>query len=295
MTASVLPDAQGQKVPKRRRFDHTELHVYYDLGEHFEYLRQRRVARIAGVVEGAGEILRQAESKAKGANRDLERAFAMIKMSELDRQDAELDEAAAEHARCRIEAEILQSQTPDSAIERARSDLAAARVDMDRELHRVVPTLPPHTGQPTAEDYLHETGLLSDADYERLDEDPLYQAVRRKVNDAYRDMDKCRLAVYKQNPEWIAASAAAAAAHDREREAEKRVVLANAGTLGDKLDKHSAERAASQARVVIARGRAMIRELGGNPPPKPKDPPAPRSAKDNDKKQKHKQGGKKHN
>ncbi len=82
----------------------------------------------------------------------------------------------------------------------------------------------------------------------------------------------------------------AAAARDRKREAEKRIQLANAGTLSDKLTKHSAERAADEARVVIARGRAMIRELGGDPPPpprpRPKDPPHDYPGKNKSKKHK---------
>ena len=271
--ASFLSGAKGQTVVGGLRFDHTELDVYYDLADYFEFLRQRRIARVGGIVEVARETLHEAERKARSSHRELNVAWAKIKMAELDRQEAELEEAAAIHARCRIEAEILSKQDRESAIERARTELAARRLELDRELHRVIPRLPPHSGKPTAADYLHETALLGDADDKILENDALYQQTRRRVYEAYGELDRCRREVFKKDPAWVQANEKEAAAHDREREAEKRVVRANAGTLSDKLTMHSAERAAEKARLVIARGRAIIRELGGDPGPRPKDPP----------------------
>jgi hypothetical protein len=234
-------------------------------------------------VEAAREILREAESKGKKSSKELSVRRGMIWKANLDKQNAELEEASADQARSQIEAALRKEEEREPSIERALAELVAARAEMDRELHRVVPTLPTHKGQPTGGDYAHEMGIVGETDQRRLEEDVRYQEAKRKTYKAAAELNRSRHAIYKKHPDWVEATSSATAARLCRVEAEKRIVLANAGTLHAAHTAHTAERAAKEARLVIARGRAMIRELGGVPPPPPPGPKAKHSSKSSSK------------
>ena len=202
-----------------------------DYADILEHRRRVRAARIAGVVEAAREILREAESKGKKSSKDLSARRGKIWKSNLDKQNAELEEASADQARSQIEAALRKEEEHEPNIARALAELAAARAEMDRELHRVVPTLPPHKGQPTSGDYAHEMGLVGEADQRRLEDDVRYQEAKRRTYKVAAELNRSRHAIYEKQPDWAEATNSATSARHRKLEAEKRIVLANAGTL----------------------------------------------------------------
>ena len=70
-------------------------------------------------------------------------------------------------------------------------------------------------------------------------------------------------ALFEKDPDWVAARDAALKAKQVQAEANRELgKVTGVGQLGPKLDLHSVQDLAAQARAVIAAGRAALRSLG---------------------------------
>ena len=140
----------------------------------------------------------------------------------------------------------------------------AAREALDKELHRAL-SLPPHAGEVTAAKYAREMAGLSPSQRESLDADPSFQQALRALREAGQNLVRAKQALFENDPRWREAKQAASRAENKKRGADRNIVRDARGSSVPRRERNTAQDLAAQARLTIAAGKTVLRQLGAAP------------------------------
>lgn len=209
----------------------------------------------------ARRVLAQAESQASFSGQELAAAKKELDAARDEIEAAGSEERQAREERRNIESKLLADQGPESPLGKAQSAVDEAYLAVDRELHRAV-SLPEHGDKLTVADRSADASLLSADDKEALQSDAQFQAARDKLAAAKRSVTQARQDLLTNSPEWTAATKALTEAHEKETDLKQDANPEAARVVSKKRDLRTAEEVAAAARMTIARGEAMLRNLG---------------------------------
>jgi len=165
--------------------------------------KQKSVQTLQAELSAAQNALSQAETEFSSASPALQAAKSELDTAKerVDAKEKELHDAMKKHHE--LEAQLMASQTPDSPVGKAQTQLNAAEVDLDAQVHRIL-SLPPHTNAVTEADRAQEWLELSDSQKHRLKEDASYHAAFEKVEAMRTHLAEQRKLLFENDPGWKA-------------------------------------------------------------------------------------------
>jgi hypothetical protein len=263
---------------------HHHFHDYYGYWEHYalwhdgwwwypgeydDYVAARRqyaIAVIESQIAYAQEVLDEAVSSGEQAQSKLDGYQARIAAARSAIGDAMAEQSADNKSMHEIEAQMVSEQGPDSELGKAQAKVDEIRLLLDKEAHRVL-SLPQHSSQPKAAECAHELAILSPDQKDQLKSDAQFRAAEEELKAAIQEVVRVRRKLFETNKDWVAArDAATQAQHERAQADNELGKYTGPVQLGPKSQLHTAEALASQAREIIAAGRAALRSLGVSVP-----------------------------
>ena len=239
---------------------------YWDDYDYDEAWREATIAAIESQVAYAEDVLGEAVSSQEQAQDKLDEYHQRITAARTAIENASAEQADNNKSMHGIEAQVISAQGPDSALSKAQAKVDELRQSLDGEVHRVL-SLPPHAGKPTWADYVRELAILLPDQKEQLANDAKFRAVEEDVKAATREVLRERRALFEANADWVAARDAAFQAQRENAEADRELgKYTGPIQLAPKRQLRTAAGLASQAREIIAAGKAALRSLGARVP-----------------------------
>lgn len=223
--------------------------------------KKQMIQSIQNQVSAARQVLTAAESQTTMSQSQLSAAIARIEEAKQSIGEADSSGDSSMATLRGIEERLLDAVEPDSELGRAEAAVENAHELLDRELHRIL-TLPLHDGKLTAEDRESDRQLLSKSDRDSLRSDAEYQQALRDLGAAKQQYSRLRMDFFKRDSEWVAVSQSCREAARDEDKARQQATTAARQALPARREARNAQEVAEVARLTIAQGEALLRQLG---------------------------------
>jgi chromosome segregation ATPase len=194
--------------------------------------KQKTIDQIKAQVASAKHTLAVAEAKGQMSASQLEEARKKLSDARATLDEAQDDERAAAETLNDIEADLVDSQEPDSKVGQAKAKLEEARAAYEKA----------------------RAGVVSP-------NNPDYEKAKNDLNAAKREFDKAKAELFEKDEDWVAAKETLREEQADKADAKKQSDTAR-GSAGSAKEMRNASQVAAAARAIIAQGEAKLRALG---------------------------------
>lgn len=225
--------------------------------------RTRLVAEIRREIAAAQQVLQRVQSQHLLTQQQLQRDAELLLSARQTLDDSKQRDTQMHRTLREVEARILDRQGPESDYQRKSKEVEDTRLALDKELHRVL-HLPEelHTATDIESKRLEERASASREQLRRLDADVTYQAALARLIKACRELSNIEQALYRADSAWQQAASAHRSAESNVKDGAKNVGLHGRSAQADKQVLQNTQQIAAEARSVIVRGEAQLRQLG---------------------------------
>lgn len=225
--------------------------------------RTRLVAEIRREIAVAQQVLQRAQSQHLQTQQQLQRDAELLRSARQTLDDSKQRDTQMHRTLREVEARILDRQGPESDYQRKSKEVEDTRLALDEELHRVL-QLPEelHTATDIESKRLEERASASREQLRKLDADVTYQAALARLIKACRELSSIEQSLYRADSAWQHASSVHRSAESDVKDGAKKVGLHGRSAQADKQVLQNTQQIAAEARSVIVRGEAQLRQLG---------------------------------
>lgn len=230
--------------------------------------KKQTVQELKAELQAAQTTFSQAESALATSSASLQTAKSQLD-SARERYDAGEKEAhEAGKAQKSLEEKLIASQSPDSPVGKIQSQLVAAQLDLDKEIHRVL-SLPDHPAGVTEADRAAERLKFSESQKSRLKGDAGFVSATAKVDALHEQLKDAHKTLFESDAGWKEAHETRKGLTQDLKAMEENRKAAAAEVAQHTKQVKTAQATAGAARQVIMNATMQLTSLGEKVPAAP--------------------------